>query len=77
MIVDHAAFVSHHHIVGQQVLPVQRGGGAFDRTIWTITPLRAVDALEVGTNAFTCDTTWNQPPAVAHQRQCAGRSCAA
>ena len=49
-------------LVGQQVLPVQRGGGAFDQNYLDYYSLRAVDALEVGTNAFTCDTTWTSHP---------------
>lgn len=49
-------------LVGQQVLPVQRGGGAFDQNYLDYYSLRAVDALEVGTNAFTCDTTWTSRP---------------
>ena len=35
---------------GQQVIPVQRGGGQF------------VDALEVGQNAFSCDSSWSNAP---------------
>lgn len=49
-------------LVGQQVLPVQRGGGTFDQNYLDYYSLRAVDALEVGTNAFTCDTTWANRP---------------
>ena len=49
-------------LVGQQVLPVQRGGGAFDQNYLDYYSLRAVDALEEGTNAFTCDTTWTSRP---------------
>ena len=49
-------------LVGQQVLPVQRGGGTFDQNYLDYYSLRAVDALEVGTNAFTCDTTWTSRP---------------
>ena len=49
-------------LVGQQVLPVQRGGSAFDQNYLDYYSLRAVDALEVGTNAFTCDTTWTSRP---------------
>ena len=35
-------------LVGQQVLPVQRGGGQFDQNYLDYYSLRAVDALEVG-----------------------------
>lgn len=49
-------------LVGQQVLPIQRGGGTFDQNYLDYYSLRAVDALEVGTNAFFCDTTWANRP---------------
>ncbi len=49
-------------LVGQQVLPVQRGGGQFDQNYLDYYSLRAVDALEVGTNAFSCDTAWQNAP---------------
>ena len=39
-------------LVGQQVIPVQRGGGPFDQNYLDYYSLRAVDALETGTNAF-------------------------
>lgn len=49
-------------LVGQQVLPVQRGGGAFDQNYLDYYSLRAVDALEAGTNAFSCDAGWSNRP---------------
>ena len=49
-------------LVGQQVLPVQRGGGAFDQNYLDYYSLRAVDALEVGTNAFSCEAGWDNRP---------------
>ena len=49
-------------LVGQQVLPVQKGGGAFDQNYLDYYSLRAVDALEAGTNAFSCEETWNEHP---------------
>lgn len=49
-------------LVGQQVLPVQRGGGVFDQNYLDYYSLRAVDALEVGKNAFSCDTAWQNAP---------------
>ena len=48
--------------MGQQVLPVQRGGGQFDQNYLDYYSLRAVDALEVGTNAFSCETNWQNVP---------------
>ena len=49
-------------LYGQQVLPIQRGGGQLDRSFLEYYNLRAVDALEVGRNAFTCDSTWSNAP---------------
>lgn len=49
-------------LVGQQVLPVQRGGGAFDQNYLDYYSLRAVDALETGTNAFSCAPGWANRP---------------
>ena len=49
-------------LVGQQVLPVQRGGEQFDQNYLDYYSLRAVDALEVGTNAFSCETNWQNVP---------------
>lgn len=48
--------------MGQQVLPVQRGGEQFDQNYLDYYSLRAVDALEVGTNAFSCETNWQNVP---------------
>ena len=39
---------------GQEVLPIQRGAGQFARNYLDYYNLRAVDALEVGRNAFSC-----------------------
>lgn len=50
-------------LVGQQVLPVQRGGGQFDQNYLDYYSIRAVDALETGTNAFSCDTSSTGPNA--------------
>ena len=49
-------------LVGQQVLPVQRGGGMFDQNYLDYYSLRAVDALEVGKNAFSCTAAWQNAP---------------
>ena len=49
-------------LVGQQVLPIQRGGGVFDQNYLDYYSLRAVDALEVGKNAFSCTTAWQNAP---------------
>lgn len=47
---------------GQQVLPIQNGSERYARNYLDYTKLRAVDALEVGRNAFTCDDAWNAAP---------------
>ncbi len=47
---------------GQEVIPVQRGCGQFTRNYLDYFNLRAVDALEVGRNVFTCDTAWSSTP---------------
>lgn len=47
---------------GQEVLPIQRGAGQFARNYLDYYNLRAVDALEVGRNAFTCDEGWSNTP---------------
>ena len=47
---------------GQQVIPVQRGGGQFARNYLDYYNIRAVDALEVGQNAFSCDSSWSNAP---------------
>ena len=61
-------------LVGQQVLPVQRGGGQFDQNYLDYYSLRAVDALEVGTNAFPVRPIGRMSrcgiPAVQHFRAC-------
>lgn len=49
-------------LVGQQVIPVQRGGGQFDMNYLDYYSLRAVDALEVGKNAFSCTAKWENSP---------------
>lgn len=49
-------------LVGQQILPVQRGGGAFDQNYLDYYSLRAVDALETGRNAFSCPEGWSNAP---------------
>lgn len=49
-------------LVGQQVLPIQRGGGQFDQNYLDYYSLRAVDALEAGRNAFDCGDTWSNSP---------------
>ena len=49
-------------LVGQQVLPIQRGGGRFDQNYLDYYSLRAVDALEAGRRAFDCDAAWNNAP---------------
>lgn len=50
-------------LIGQQVLPVQKGGGIYDRNFLDYYDLRAVDALEVGKNAFSCAEEWSNAPA--------------
>lgn len=47
---------------GQQVIPVQLGCDRFTRNYLDYYNLRAVDALEVGTNAFSCDSSWSNAP---------------
>lgn len=47
---------------GQQVIPVQRGSGQFARNYLDYYNIRAVDALEVGRNAFRCDNSWGGAP---------------
>lgn len=50
-------------LYGQQVLPIQCGSSRYGRSYLEYYNLRAVDALEVGRNAFTSDETWsNRPP---------------
>ena len=47
---------------GQQVIPVQRGGGQFNRNYLDYYNIRAVDALEVGRNGFFCGSSWSNAP---------------
>lgn len=49
-------------LYGQQVLPIQCGSGVYAKSYLEYYNLRAVDALEVGRNAFTCDETWSNTP---------------
>ena len=49
-------------LVGQQPLPVQRGGGQFDQNYLDYYSIRAVDALEAGRTAFDCDSEWSNAP---------------
>lgn len=53
---------------GQEVLPIQQGAGRFARNYLDYYNLRAVDALEVGRNAFSCDDVWSGAP-LAYQRR--------
>ncbi len=48
---------------GQQVLPIQRGAGQYTRSYLEYYNIRAVDALEVGRNAFRSGTEWATNPA--------------
>lgn len=47
---------------GQQVIPIQLGGGRFDQNYLDYYSIRAVDALEAGRNAFSCMDTWSNSP---------------
>ena len=49
-------------LVGQQPLPVQRGGGQFDQNFLDYYSIRAVDALEAGRTAFDCGSEWSNAP---------------
>ena len=49
-------------LVGQQPLPVQRGGGPFDQNYLDYYSIRAVDALEAGRTAFDCGSEWSNAP---------------
>ena len=49
-------------LVGQQPLPVQRGGGQFDQNYLDYYSIRAVDALEAGRIAFDCGSEWSNAP---------------
>lgn len=46
----------------QQVLPVQNGGGIYNRNYLSFYNIKAVDALEVGLNAFSGSGEWNSTP---------------
>ena len=47
---------------GQQVIPIQLGGGRFDQNFLDYYSIRAVDALEAGRNAFSCEDSWQNTP---------------
>ena len=50
-------------LYGQQVLPIQCGSSRYAQSYLEYYNLRAVDALEVGRNAFFCDDTqWSSAP---------------
>ena len=49
-------------LVGQQVIPVQRGGGQVEQNYLDYYSLRPVDALEAGRNAFSCPAGWSNAP---------------
>lgn len=49
-------------LAGQQIIPVQLGGGQFDQNYLDYYSIRAVDALEAGRNAFSCMDTWSNSP---------------
>ena len=49
-------------LVGQQPLPVQRGGGQFDQNYLDYYSIRTVDALEAGRTAFDCGSEWSNAP---------------
>lgn len=49
-------------LVGQQPIPVQRGGGQFDQNFLDYYSIRAVDALEAGRTAFDCGDEWSNAP---------------
>lgn len=49
-------------LYGQQVLPVQCGSNLYAKNYLEYYNLRAVDALEVGRNAFRCSSTWSNTP---------------
>ena len=47
---------------GQEVLPIQRGCGPYTRRYLDYYNIHAVDAFEVGRNAFTCGSSWVTNP---------------
>ncbi len=49
-------------LAGQQVIPIQLGGGRFNQNYLDYCSIRAVDALEAGRNAFSCMDTWSNSP---------------
>ena len=49
-------------LAGQQVIPIQLGGGRFNQNYLDYYSIRAVDALEAGRNAFSCMDTWSNAP---------------
>lgn len=49
-------------LAGQQVIPVQMGGGRFNQNYLDYYSIRAVDALEAGRNAFSCLDVWSNSP---------------
>lgn len=50
-------------LAGQQVIPIQLGGGRFNQNYLDYYSIRAVDALEAGRNAFSCmDDPWSNSP---------------
>lgn len=49
-------------LAGQQIIPIQRGGGRFNQNYLDYYSIRAVDALETGRNAFSCMDTWSNSP---------------
>lgn len=49
-------------LYGQQVLPIQCGSSLYAWNFLEYYNFRAVDALEVGRNAFTCDSAWSNTP---------------
>ena len=49
-------------LAAQQILPVQRGSGVYDRNYLDYYGLHAVDAREVGRKAFSCAEEWSSAP---------------
>ena len=49
-------------LAAQQVLPVQRGGGVYNRNYLDFYGLHAIDAREVGRRAFDCTEGWSNAP---------------
>ncbi len=61
-------------LVGQQVMPVQRGGGPLTRTISIIIPCGPVDALETGTQRLLLRRRMEQRPLWYTSGSALGRS---